>query len=383
MTAGENSKMLLFAPGTIGGQELKSRIVMAPMTRARCTPTSDPLNPSNTNPNDLMAEYYAQRSSCGLIVAESAAISEMGSGWLNSPHIRTAENVAGWKVVTDRVHDAGGIIYLQLWRMGRLSHSSFHPNSGIIVSASALSCKDPKARTASGEDVEFETPHALSAEEIGETVQDYVRATRLAKKAGFDGVEILGSNGYLIDQFLQSVSNVRDDEYGGSAENRVRFLKDILEALIADGAFPAGRIGLRLSPNGSFHSMGSSDNAKVFPKFAKALSGYGLAYLHVLDGLSLGAHGKCRPVSAHEMKAAFKGPIMANVGLTRDLAEGMLRSGAVDYACFGRPYISNPDLPERYLNDWPLNPDAEYRTWYQSLGAEGYTDFPFYSKTLS
>lgn len=366
----------------VGGQSLKNRMVLAPMTRARCTPTDDPLDPANTNPNSLMAEYYTQRSSCGLVITEATAISEAGAGWLYAPHIRTAENVAGWKEVTERVHAAGGVIYLQLWHMGRQSHSSFHPSSGNIVSASALPCTGSQARTIAGESVEFETPHALTVEEIGQTVKDYVHATRLAKEAGFDGVEVHGANGYLIDQFLQSVSNVRDDEYGGSVENRVRFLKEILEAMIADGAFPAERIGLRISPNGSFGGMGSEDNAEVFPQFAKAISGYGLAYLHIMDGLSFGAHEKSRYLHPHEMKAAFKGPIMANVGLTRDLAEGMLRSGAVDFACFGRPYIANPDLPERYLNDWPLNAEAEYKTWWNLRGAAGYTDFPSYSKTM-
>jgi len=315
-----------------------------------------------------------------LLIAEATAISEEASGWLNAPHIRTAENVEGWKKVTDAVHQKDGVIYLQLWHMGRQTHSSFHPATGDIVSASAIPCKGQVHTATTGEKVDYETPRSLTVEQIKATIQDYVKAGQLAKEAGFDGIEVHSANGYLLDQFLQSSTNQRSDEYGGSMENRVRFLREVIEALIADGSFPANRIGFRLSPNGVFGDMGSEDNATMFPFVAKEMSKYGLAYLHLMDGLGFGFHNKCKVVTAAEMKSAFNsGPIIANVGLTKDIAEGMIRSGAVDLCAFGRLYISNPDLPERFANGWSVEPEASYETWWQPTGAKGYTDFPFYN----
>jgi N-ethylmaleimide reductase len=372
-------ELQMMSPITIGGQELKNRIVLAPMTRARCTPTEDPLDPANTNPNDLMVEYYTQRASGGLIISEATAISELGSGWLNAPHIRTADNVAGWKKVVDSVHAAGGLMYLQLWHMGRQSHSSYHPSTNDIVAPSAIKING-QGKNNKNEAVEPETPRAMSVEDIKETIQDYVRATRLAKEAGFDGVEIHAANGYLIDCFLQSSTNKRTDEYGGSMENRVRFLQEIVEALIEDGSYPADRIGFRISPNGAYGDMGSEDNHVMFPFVAKTMSKYGLAYLHLMDGLGFGYHEKCKPVTAFDIKREFNGPVICNVGLTKETGEGMIRSGAADMVCYGRPYISNPDLPERFKNNWPLNPDPEYEAWWRPTGAVGYTDFPFYKK---
>ena len=219
--------------------------------------------------------------------------------------------------------------------MGRQAHSSFHPSTGDIVSSSAIPITQGQAKNNKGEHVEWETPRALTVEQIQTTIQDYVKAARLAKEAGFDGIEVHAANGYLIDQFLQSSTNIRDDAYGGSMENRVRFLLEILEALITDGAYPANRIGVRLSPNGVFGDMGSEDNHEMFPFVAEKLSHYGLAYLHVMDGLGFGYHGKTKVVTAMDMKMAFKGPLMCNVGLTKESAEGMLRSGAADLCCFG------------------------------------------------
>jgi N-ethylmaleimide reductase len=249
--------------------------------------------------------------------------------------------------------------------------------TGDVVSASDLAVPSGTARNADGEHVPYEKPRSLTVEQIKTTVQDYVHAARKSKEAGFDGVEIHAANGYLPDQFLQSCSNVRTDEYGGSMENRIRFLIEIVEGIIDDGAFPPSRVGVRLSPNGAFGGMGSPDNDKMFVYVAERLSKYGLAYLHVMDGVGFGAHGLCPTVSCHDMKMAFKGTIIANVGLTKDIAEGMLRSGAVDLACFGRPYISNPDLVYRFANNLPLNPDAEFDAWWHMKGEKGYNDFPF------
>lgn len=363
----------LFTPITIGGHELKNRMVMAPLTRGRC-------DDGSVEPNDLMKEYYTQRASAGLIIVEATAISEEGYGWRNAPMIATEENAANWKKVTDSVHEKGSKIYLQLWHMGRQSHSSFHPSTGDIVSASDIPVGSGTARNAKGESVEWETPRPLTVEQINSTVQDYVKAARLSKQAGFDGIEIHSANGYLLDQFLQSCSNKRTDEYGGSMENRARFLLEVIEAIIADGAYPANRIGVRLSPNGAFGGMGSEDNDVLFPWLAGQLSKYGLAYLHVMDGLGFGYHGKCKVVTAMDMKVGFKGPLMCNVGLTKESAEGMLRSGAADLCCFGRLFISNPDLPERFQNGWPLNPDSSHEDWWYPQGAKGYTDWPFYDE---
>jgi N-ethylmaleimide reductase len=264
----------LFTKITIGGQELQNRMVLAPLTRARCDPG---LN--STQANDLMKEYYTQRASAGLIITEATAISEEGYGWLNAPMISTEEHAASWKPIVDAVHEKGGKIFLQLWHLGRQAHSSFHPSTNDIVSASAIPMKSGNAKNNKGENVEWETPRALTIPQIKDTVQDYVKAARLCKQAGFDGVEVHSANGYLLDQFLQSSTNERTDEYGSSMENRARFLLEVVEALIADGAYPAGSIGVRLSPNGAFGEMGSEDNDVMFPFVATQLSKYELAYL--------------------------------------------------------------------------------------------------------
>ena len=236
-----------------------------------------------------------------------------------------------------------------------------------------------KAKTVKGDEVEPETPVPMTKEEIDQAVADFVNAARLAKIAGFDGVEVHSANGYLIDQFLQAKTNKRTDEYGGSMENRMRFLKEIVEGIIAEGSYPANRVGFRLSPNGVFGDMGSEDNNVMFPFVAKEMNKYGLAYLHVMDGLGFGYHNLCPVVTMYDFKNVWDGPLMCNVGLTKDEAKGMLRSGTSDLVAVGRPYISNPDLAERWINDWPLNSDSDYSDWWQvGAGAKGYTDFPFY-----
>jgi len=366
----------------LGGLELRNRLILAPMTRARGTPSEKGwLDPSTNNPNDLNVEYYAQRAGdAGLLITEATAVSELGSGWPGAPHIRTQENVEGWKKVTDAVHAKGGAIFLQLWHMGRVVHSSFHPTTNKIVSASAIPIPEGHTKSVTLEDVPYEVPVPLTVEEIKETVQEFVHGAQLSKQAGFDGVEIHGANGYLIDEFLQSSTNERGDEYGGSKENRFRLLKEIVEALIADGSFPANRIGVRLSPNGVFGGMGSEDNFETFPYVAKELSKYGLGYLHVMDGLGFGYHNKCAVVRLYDMKKNFEGTVISNVTLTKEIAEGIIRSGAADLVAFGRKYISNPDLAARFANGWPLNEDPPYETWWQHTGAKGYTDWPFYEE---
>lgn len=350
------------------------------MTRARGTVTEDPFDPKSRIPNDIQAEYYEQRASAGLVITEATAISEEGYGWRNAPQICTAEEVEGWKKVVDRVHAKGGKMYLQMWHMGRQSHSSYHPTNNRIVSASNIPMVG-KTKTIQMEESDPEVPVALTVEEIKQTVQDFVDAAKRCKEAGFDGVEIHGANGYLVDQFLQSCTNVRTDEYGGSFENRVRFLREIVEAIIESGAYPANRIGFRISPNGGFGAMGSEDNFEMFTYVAQEMNKYGLAYIHIMDGLGFGYHGKCKVVTCADIRKHWDGIIMCNVGLTKEIAEGMIRSGAADMASFGRLYICNPDLPERFANDWPLAEPAPYHTWWTHIGASGYTDFPTYEQT--
>lgn len=326
-----------------------------------------------------MKEYYSQRASAGLIISEATAISEAGSGWRNAPHISSETHAMEWKNIVDAVHDKGGLIYCQLWHQGRQAHSSHHPSTGKTFSASEIPMNG-KVKTIYGEEVDGEVPHALSVDEIQETIQDYVKAARFSKMAGFDGIEIHGANGYLLDQFMQSCSNVRTDNYGGSMENRFRIVGEIIDAIAADGSYPVERIGFRISPNGAFGGMGSEDNPEMFAFVASELNKKKIGYLHVMDGLGFGYHGKAPPVKCATIRKHFDGAIFCNVGLTRDVAEGMVRSGAADAAVFGRLYMSNPDLPERFANDWPLEEPAPYETWWGPTGAKGYTDFPRYKE---
>jgi N-ethylmaleimide reductase len=327
-----------------------------------------------------MAEYYEQRATAGLIITEATAISEDGCGWRNAPHIRTPGQVEGWKTVVGKVHAKGSKIYLQLWHMGRQAHSSHHPNTKRTVSASAIPMTGT-TETIENEKVEPEVPHALTIDEIETTIQDYVHAAKLAREAGFDGIEVHGANGYLVDQFMQSCSNTRTDSYGGSLENRTRLATEIIDAIIESEAFPANRIGFRVSPNGAFGGMGSEDNIETFTHVAKTMNKFGLAYIHVMDGVGFGYHGKAPVMTVSQFRKHFDAPIIFNVGLEKGTAEGMLRSGVADLACFGRLYISNPDLPERFANNWPVEPQAAYETWWGHTGAKGYTDFPTYKPT--
>jgi len=327
-----------------------------------------------------MVDYYSQRASGGLVITEATAISEAASGWRNAPHIRTPEQVAGWKKVVDAVHAKNGVIFLQLWHMGRQGHVSFHPESNKTLAPSAIPMKDVALKTSTGEDTVGQVPTEMTLDDIKETIQDYVEAAKRCKEAGFDGVEIHAANGYLLDTFLQSSTNTRADEYGGSPENRVRLLKEVFEAIVDSGAYPASRIAFRISPNGAFGDMGSADNKEMYTYVARTMSEYKPAYLHVMDGLGFGYHGKGPAVTTYDIRKNFEGPIMANVGLTKDLAEGLVRSGTVDLCAFGRLYMSNPDLPERFANNWPTETEAAYEHWWYPTGAKGYTDFAFYKE---
>ena len=358
----------LLSPLDLHGLSLPNRVVMAPLTRARAGVTRVP--------NDLMQEYYIQRASAGLIISEAVTISEQGFGWVDSPGIYNEAQVEGWKKITTALHEKGTPIFMQLWHCGRASHSSFHAGKPP-VSASAIKLNGDTIHSPAGKQP-YETPRALETHEVAAVVQDYLRAAERAKAAGFDGIEIHAANGYLIDQFLQSKTNHRTDVYGGSLENRFRFLKEIVEAILT--VWPADRVGVRLSPNGVFNDMGSPDFREIFTDAGKRLNAFGLAYLHVVDGLAFGFHELGAPMQLPEFRAVFSGTLMGNCGYTAEAAESAIASGNADLIAFGRPFLSNPDLVERFANGWELNPPAEMQVW-SSPSAEGYTDFPFHTQS--
>lgn len=357
----------LLKPYQLFDISLANRIVMAPLTRSRAG--------KSRIPNSLMAEYYAQRSSAGLIISEATTISRQANGWCESPGIYTDEMTDGWKRIVDAVHAAGGHIFLQLWHMGRASHSSFHGGQPAVA-PSAIAIHEPHINTPVGKQP-HEVPRALETAEIPVVVEDYRLAAARAKKAGFDGVEVHGANGYLIDQFLQSKTNHRKDAYGGSVENRTRFLQEVVTAVNSE--WPAHRIGVRLSPNGAFNDMGSTDFREQFTYAASQLNHFGLAYLHVVDGLGFGFHNLGEAMTLSEFRRVFSGPLMGNCGYTLDSANAAITAGNADLIAFGRPFISNPDLVERFQNGWPLAAEADMSAWYSPLGGQGYTDFPKYN----
>lgn len=359
-----NKSSKLFEQFTMNGLKLRNRIVMAPMTRARAG--------EKRIPNALMAEYYAQRSAAGLIITEATTISEQANGWVQSPGIYTDAMAEGWMQIVDAVHGKGSKIFLQLWHCGRASHSSFH-NGKTAVAPSAIKINEEYIHTPKGKEP-HEVPRALEIEEMSLIVEDYRRAAQRAKAAGFDGVEIHSANGYLLDEFLQSKTNHRTDQYGGGIENRYRMLGEVVGAVTE--VWPANQVAVRLSPNGSFNDMGSPDFWEQFTYVAQQLEGFGLAYLHVMDGLAFGFHKLGEPMSLADFRNVFSGPLVGNCGYTRETAEKAMAQVPAVLIAFGRPFISNPDLVERFANNWPLNPEADMSTWYSPTGAKGYTDFP-------
>jgi N-ethylmaleimide reductase len=352
----------LFEPMEMGELKLKNRIVLAPMTRGRAG--------VGRIPNALMAEYYFQRASAGLLITEATVVSAQGNGWIGSPGIYTDKMVDGWRIVTQRLKPTGTPIFLQLWHCGRASHSDFH--DGVLpVSASAVRLNGDQIHTPFGKK-EYETPRALTIDEIKATVNDYRNAAANAREAGFSGIEVHAANGYLINQFLDSKTNLRTDNYGGSLENRYRFLKEVMAAVLE--VWPAQRVGVRLSPNGVFNDMGSPDFRETFLYTIQQLNKLNLAYVHIMDGLAFGFHEQGEPMTLIEFCAEYDGIIMGNCGYTQETALQILSAGHADLAAFGRPFITNPDLPERFKNNWPLTPADDMSLWYTS-GAEGYTDY--------
>ena len=350
----------LFAPIRLGALTLPNRIVMAPLTRNRALP--------GNVPGPMTETYYRQRTSAGLIITEASPVCAEGHGYPRTPGIHSAEQVAGWRAVTDAVHAEGGRIFLQLWHVGRISHPSLQPNSAAPVAPSALK---PAGQVWTGSGLQdYVTPRALARDELPGIIAAYRQAALNAQDAGFDGVEVHGANGYLLDQFLRSSTNQRNDDYGGPIGNRARLLLEVMEAVIE--VFGADRVGVRLSPENRFNDISDADPQATFGYVVDRLSPLGLAYLHVLEGDMTGQSAPGFDYAA--LRHAFAGPYMANCGYDRARAMAAVAAGQADLVAFGRAFIANPDLPARLAADAPLN-EADAKTFY--AGEEkGYIDYP-------
>lgn len=352
----------LFEPFRLGDLSLANRIVMAPLTRRRAT--------HGTNAaNALMAEHYRQRASAGLIIAEASQISRQGQGYAFTPGIYSPEQIAGWREVTDAVHGAGGHIVLQLWHVGRVSHVSLQPGGGAPVAPSAIATTKQVAIETGF--VDCSAPRALGLDEIPGIVDDYRKAARNAKEAGFDGVEIHCANGYLIDEFLRDGSNERTDAYGGSPQNRARFGLEVADAVLE--IWEPSRVGVRISPVSPAHDMADSDPQTVFGYFVEKLAEKKLGFLHVIEGATQGPRDVA-PFDYLALRKSFPGAYIANNAYTLELAEETLASGRADLIAFGRPFIANPDLVERLRRRAPLA-EVDRETIY-AAAAKGYTDYP-------
>jgi len=355
----------LYQPIQLGAIRLDHRIVQAPLTRLRSDQPGDV-------PSAMMVNYYGQRASKGgLQIAEATPVSVQGRGYLGAPGIYTDAQVAGWRKVTDAVHAKGGVILLQLWHVGRQSHVSM--TGGVAPLAPSAIPVEDLVFTSDGW-IKTSPSRALETSEIKEIVEQFRQGAIRAKAAGFDGVEIHGANGYLIDQFLQDGSNKRTDIYGGSIENRIRFLLEVTEAVTS--VWGGDRVGVRLGPSGTFGSMSDSDPNALFGYAAAQLNRFGLAYLHLIepriDGSKLRADG-LPPVAAHQLRSVFHGPIIAAGGFERDSAEEIVDHGDADLVAFGRHFAANPDLVDRLRRDLPLNPHD--RDTFYGGNERGYTDY--------
>jgi N-ethylmaleimide reductase len=351
----------LLSPFTLGALTLPNRVVMAPMTRSRAG--------EGDMPTDVMATYYAQRASAGLIISEATQVSVSAKGYPGTPGIHSDAQMAGWRKVTAAVHARGGRIFLQLWYVGRVSLTTLPETGALPVGPSAVK---PAGKTFAGE--EYPTPRALELSEMPGIVQQYVDGARNAVAAGFDGVEVHGANGYLLDQFLRDGTNQRTDAYGGSVENRGRLLLEVTEAVA--GVWGRERVGVRISPYSEFNDMRDSDPVATFAYAARKLSDLGIAYLHVVEPIAgtfgLGAPG-AEPI-APLLREAFRGALILNGGYDKDTANAAIAAGSADLISFGLPFIANPDLVTRFATEAPLaQPD---RATFYGGDAHGYTDYP-------
>ena len=367
----------LFSPLKVGPYQLEHRVVMAPLTRMRADRVS-------FAPRPLNAEYYGQRATPGgLLIAEASPVTVTGRGNPATPGIYSEAQIKGWRGVVDAVHAKGGRIFLQLWHVGRVSHSSFQPAGALPVAPSAvpITGSGMMAMTAEGKMVAYETPRALETGEVEQIVEAFRQAAKNALSAGFDGVEIHGANGYLLEQFLQSHTNLRADQYGGSVENRARLLLEITQGAIE--VWGANRVGVRLSPYGIANGSGEAGPMPLYSHVVKALDGLGLAYLHFIEPRSSGA-GRAEvnwqnvPSAMALFRPLWRGVLISAGGFTGESAEAAIAEGHADAIAFGRIFISNPDLPRRLKHGFPLTPYN--RATFYGGEAVGYTDYPVYDE---
>lgn len=353
----------LYGPITLGDLQLKNRVFMAPLTRNRATPDGVP--------GPWASTYYSQRASAGLIVTEATQISPMGKGYVNTPGIHSAQQIAGWKSVIDAVHQSGGRIFLQLWHVGRISHSSLLPNHASPLAPSAIRANSQTV-TATGF-VDVSEPRAMTLPDIRQTIEDFRKAAANAKAAGLDGVEIHAANGYLVDQFLQTKSNIRTDDYGGAASNRVRFLREVVDAVLS--VWEAPRVGVRISPFGTFNDMGDENPEQTYSHVVDVLNGLGLGYLHVVEAAPGEAPANKRMSDLfNHLRATWNGVYIANGGYDAARGERAVSSQAADAVAYGRLFLANPDLPKRLQFGGPLN--AQDPTSFYGGTELGYVDYP-------
>ncbi len=363
-----SGKEIMFTPVKLGAIELKNRLVMAPLTRMRAI--------DGDVPSPLAKTYYSQRAGAGLIISEATQISSLGKGYPATPGIYSVEQTAAWKEIVDAVHAKGGKIVAQLWHVGRISHSSLHPEQGLPEAPSAIA---PTGQTygADWKLHDYETPKAMSTEDIARLLNEFKAAAQNAKLAGFDGVEVHSANGYLLDQFLQDRTNQRNDQYGGSIENRLRLLGEVIESV--SQVFSCDRIGVRLSPYGSFNDIGDSDPIALFNAAIKKLNTYQLAYVHMIEPRSTTAGGNDQidneaPITSEIFRSAYHGKFISAGGYDQAMGEAVLEAGLADAVAYGRLYIANPDLAERFKQGAKLNPYN--RATFYGGGEAGYTDYP-------
>lgn len=365
-----NKEQALLQPYNKGNLNLKNRVVMAPMTRSRAA------NAENKPTGELQGEYYKQRASAGLIITEGAQISKQAVGYINTPGIHSEEQIQGWKEVTQKVHKADGKIFIQLWHVGRMSHPDFH-NGNLPVAPSAI---NPNAKSFTAEGLkDTVTPKEMSVEEIKSTVQDFKQAAANAMKAGFDGVEIHSSNGYLLHQFFNGTSNQRTDEYGGSIENRAKILFEVIDAI--KEVMPEEKIGLRLNPSlhGIFGMTMDEETIPTFDYIVRKLNDYNLAYLHLSEPFNdISDLPFAETEIAKRYRPMYNGTIIINTNFDQESGNAILEEGNADLVAFGKPYVSNPDLVERFAQGVALN-EWDEKTFY-TPGKEGYLDYPVKTK---
>lgn len=374
MTRRDTPTSTLFTPIRLGRMDLPSRIVMAPLTRARSAQPGD-------LPTEMNAHYYAQRASAALIISEASFVSPQGKGYDGTPGCFTPDQMAGWKKVVDAVHAKGGRMFLQIWHVGRMSHPDFHQGQPPVA-PSAMPVDEHiwkvDATTGIGGFVPVQPPRAMSHDEIKQTVEDFRHAARNAIAAGFDGVEIHGANGYLVDQFMRTTSNVRTDEYGGSRENRLRFLREVLTAVVEEVG--ADRTGLRLAPFLTFRGMGCPDILPTIAEAADFADTMGIAYLHLVEA-DFDHAPEFTEDFRREVRQRFTGRIIMAGLYDRTKADWVLDKGYADLVAFGRLFLANPDLPYRLEHDLPMNPIDNAHL--MGGGEEGYSDYPFFEAEVA